>query len=123
VSSAKLKCIYQLPQQKRNDLRHLKMALEYVPCFISEAVLEGEVRAVLDMIARIKRLSLSQEAANCYFDHNLEIAHSIPIESISKSRNPKLRRFLEREWPIMGGQISRKREKEWLKRTKSNKAG
>ena len=113
---SKLKCIYELPQKKRNDLRHLKMALEYVPCYIADAVFEGDDKSALKMIKRIKRLCLSPEAVRCFFDHNIEIERSIPIEEISKSVIRKLQSFFQTEWPLMKTQISRRREKEQIKR-------
>jgi hypothetical protein len=121
---SKLACVHEPCRSKnRNDLRHLRMACEYVPYFIEDAVLENDARSVLRMIARIKRLCLSVRGTLSYFDHNVEIERTIPIEQIAKSSNGRLQKFLKTEWPLMQEQISRKREKEWHRRSGPKTAG
>ena len=108
---SKLRCIYALDQRGRNDLRHLRMAIKYLRCFIEDGVFEGDSKSVLGMIKQVKRICLSTEGVRCCHDYNLKIENSLPIGSISKSREPKLRRFIESEWPVMKNQILNRRRR------------
>jgi hypothetical protein len=53
----KLGLVCRMDQSGRQDLRHLKMALYFVPLFITDALLNGGTEASLGMCQRILKLA------------------------------------------------------------------
>ncbi len=75
----KLGLACRMDQSGRQDLRHLKMALYFVPLFITDALLNGGTDASLGMCQHILKLAKSSRLGlQCYRKHGVRIERAIP---------------------------------------------
>ena len=85
------------PEQiDRQDKKHLKMALLFVPEFIMERASENE-RDALKMCQHIMDLAFSQNGLCCYRDHGIKIKPAIRSDRIATRDFKRLQNFLDKE--------------------------
>jgi hypothetical protein len=85
-------------QRGKQDLKHLRMALRFVPAFIEERLQEGvPARPLIEMCQRILEVAESRDGMACYLKRGLRVEVAIPTESLANSGDSKLLRFVDRE--------------------------
>jgi hypothetical protein len=96
---AKLDSLYGLDQSGRQDLKHLKMSLLYVPEFILEKAREGEIKATLRMCQHLLKLAGGQIGLKLHREKGIAINQTIPAAKLAEVRDPKIERFLNIQLP------------------------
>jgi hypothetical protein len=98
-----------LPQEERQDEKHLKLAILFVSAFLRDLVAQGEVRSIFNMIEEIYRVAGTNEALRVFERHALEIEKSIPWEDLKSSKHPSIRTLIKQRLPQLTKTLSRKR--------------
>jgi hypothetical protein len=99
-----------LPQEERQDEKHLKLALLFVSAFLRDLVAQGEVRSVLNMIEEIYRVAGTSEAVSVFDRHALAIESSIPWEDFKSSQQPAIRALVQKRLPQLTKILFQKRD-------------
>jgi hypothetical protein len=108
----KLGLVCRMDQSERQDLRHLKMALYFVPLFITDALLDGGTDAVLDMCQHILKLAKSSRLGlQCYRKHGVRIERAIPGHVLAENATGKLEKFVMKQLPRELMTLEKLREK------------
>jgi hypothetical protein len=98
-----------LPQEERQDEKHLKLAILFVRAFLRDLLEQGEVRSVLNMIEEIYRVAGTSEALRVFERHALEIENSIPWEDLKSSQKAAVRTLVQKRLPQLTKTLSQKR--------------
>ena len=98
-----------LPQEERQDEKHLKLAILFVAAFLRELLVHDEIRSVLNMIEEIYRVAGTNEALRVFERHALEIEKSVPWEDLKSSQHPSIRTLIKQRLPQLTKTLSRKR--------------
>jgi len=111
---AKTENAVHLPQQDRQDVKHLHMMVLCVRGFIREqivAVSNGDLtaRGCLDSLERIIQIASTRTASSVTRMYGIRWLDSIPIPDLLASRSTKLRNFVEKRLPRWREQLGRKK--------------
>lgn len=109
----KLRNLYTLPQEKRQDLKHLRMSCLCVHAWMEQTLLrEGaqSARPLLRAAARLIDLAERDAGLSAWYFHGVIIEQAIAIDAFSQSENPKLAHFLELNWPQLIARLNQRRE-------------
>jgi len=98
-----------LPQQERQDEKHLTLAILFVRAFLRDLLAQGEVRSVLNMIEEIYRVARTNEALRVFERHALEIEKCIPWEDMKSSPKAAVRALIQKRLPQLTKTLSHKR--------------
>ena len=107
----KLKSLMGLPQQGRQDLKHLQMSILIAREFIAEIVQDGSVRLGLNLIERLARNSISDAGLQAWYQHGIDTIDAIPLNIIEETKDSKLRKFIEVRYPQMVTEVQEKRKR------------
>lgn len=105
----KLKCLRGLPQQGRQDLKHVKMSLICVGELLKDFCQRQEPRSGLKLIERVLKDALTEDGLSAWYHHQVEIESAIPLDVLSKLTDDKWQKFCEIRLPKAIEQISVKR--------------
>jgi hypothetical protein len=75
-----------LPQEERQDEKHLRLAILFVRAFLRDLVAQGEIRSILNMIEEIYRVAGTNEALRVFEHHALKIETGIPWKDLKSSQ-------------------------------------
>ncbi len=106
----KLKAAIGLPQEGRQDLKHLRMSLLFVKEYIKDTIL-GDVRQGLKLIERIALNIWSDAGLSVWYRYGIEINLAIPTEVEINSVDPKWNTFQEIRLPQIKKETIKKRDK------------
>jgi hypothetical protein len=98
-----------LPQEERQDEKHLKLAILFVRAFLRDLVAQGEVRSVLNMIEEIYRVAGTNEALRVFKRHSAEIEKSVPWEELKSCPHPPIRTLIKQRLPQLTKILGQKR--------------
>ena len=95
---AKLHNLTELPQEGRNDARHLKILRLCIPLFLGAQLLSADktdaaAKQSLRAIQRILKLSVSRVARRMPAELQFDWKELIPIERLNKVRNGRIKNF------------------------------
>jgi hypothetical protein len=99
-------------QRGRQDIRHLLMALQFVPSFIAERVTDSDSSEVLKMSQRVIDIAEGRHGMMCYMKRRLRMEDAIPTEALAKSQSRKLINFANQEYPRRLKALELRRERE-----------
>ena len=108
---SKLKSLVGLPQQGRQDLKHLKIALLCCQEFLRDICPQESARSALKLIERLVRNSLSDAGLQVWLNYGIEIDSAIPLDLISSLPEKKWTNFCHIRLPQIKELINRKRLK------------
>jgi hypothetical protein len=106
----KLKAAIGLPQEGRQDLKHLRMSLLFVKEYIKDTI-ERDVRQGLKLIERVAFNIWSDAGLNLWHRYGVEINSAIPNSVEIKTENPKWGKFVEIRLPQIQQETLKKRQK------------
>ena len=113
----KLKSLRGLPQQGRQDKKHLEMTILCVKEFLKDfcqlptAEIQEQLRAGLKLVERVLDSALREDGLSAWYRHGINIESAIPIDSLGELNNEKWQRFSEQRFPQLLEQITSKRNR------------
>jgi hypothetical protein len=105
----KLAASIGLSQEDRQDVKHLRMCMEFVPLFIADRIKDSAPREVLRMCQHILKLAQSTHGRSAFKRFGIEIEKAIPIFHLRRSRVPCLTRFCSEQLPRAVSTIQKRR--------------
>lgn len=106
----KLKSLRGLPQQGRQDLRHVEMATLCVQEFLKDFCHQEQPRAGLKLVERVLDNALREDGLSAWYRHGIHVESAIPLDTITTLPDGKWHSFCERRLPQVMEQISAKRQ-------------
>jgi hypothetical protein len=106
----KLKAAIGLPQEGRQDLKHLQMSLLFVKEYIKDTILV-DVRQGLKLIERIAFNIWSDAGLSLWYRYGIEINSAIPTGAEINTLDPKWNTFQAIRLPQIERETIKKREK------------
>ena len=100
--ACKLELVASVPQQKRQDVAHLKILVPCVRAFLNEflqRVERGEIpaRHWLGAANQVLKLTTDHRARKIASKHQINWPEILPLTAITKSQDEKIRRFQEQQ--------------------------
>jgi hypothetical protein len=100
--ACKLELVASVPQQKRQDVAHLKILVPCVRAFLNEflqRVERGEIpaRHWLGAAKQVLKLTTDHRARKIADKHQINWPEILPLTAIAKSQDEKIRRFREQQ--------------------------
>lgn len=108
---SKLKSVVGLPQQGRQDLKHLKISLLFCREFIREICLKEPPRMGLKLIEQLFNYVLSDAGLQVWLEHEIRIELAIPLKAIEYLTGEKWQNFRNIRLPQIQSEINSKRAK------------
>jgi len=99
----------QIPQEGRQDLKHLKLSILIVHAFLTERL--SEVRPLLNNIENIFELARNELGLRVYHRHGLAIEKALPLEAIAAQSDERLQKFAEVRLPQLVAQLKETRQR------------
>ena len=107
----KLRSAVGLPQQGRQDLKHLRISLCCVRGYLKEYLPNASERAGLKVVERVMSNATRDDGLNVWLNYGIEIETSIPKETLRELRSDKWQRFREIRLPQLEATIAKKRDR------------
>jgi len=100
--ACKLELVASVPQQKRQDVAHLKILVPCVRAFLNEfmqRVEHGEIpaRHWLGAANQVLKLTTDHRARKIASKHQINWPEILPLTAIAKSQHEKIKRFQEQQ--------------------------
>ena len=100
--ACKLELVASVPQQKRQDVAHLKILVPCVRAFLNEflqRVEHGEIpaRHWLGAANQVLKLTTDHRARKIASKHQINWPEILPLTAIAKSQDEKIKRFQEQQ--------------------------
>jgi hypothetical protein len=105
----KTAALAQLPQEGRQDLKHLRLSILIVHAYILERL--GEVRPLLNIIERIYALALNELGLRVWQRHGVEIEKALPLEALGAQSDERLQKFTTVRLPQLLAQLQDTRQR------------
>jgi len=90
----KMDSLLRFDQEDRQDEKHLRMSLEFVPQFIAERLFEGHCAAVLSMCQHVLELSKSKSGKRIRQIHKINVIDAIPTAALCAHDDSKIKNFV-----------------------------
>ncbi len=100
--ASKLELVATVPQEKRQDVAHLKILLPCVRAFLNEFLQQVEraeipARHWLGAVNRVLKLTTNNRARKIAVKHGISWPDILPRTAIARCENDKIRRFREQQ--------------------------
>lgn len=100
--ACKLELAATVPQEKRQDVTHLKILLPCVRAFLTELLQQVEQRQLpardwLKVANQVLKLTASHRAQKIAGQHQVDWSRILPLTAIAQSKEEKIRRFQEQQ--------------------------
>jgi hypothetical protein len=105
----KLKCLKGLPQQNRQDLKHVKMSLLCLRQLMSDLGKKGEISPFLRLAERILNNAINETGLHAWYHHNIVIESAIPVEPSQILSDERWQKFIDLRLPNALQQLTSKR--------------
>lgn len=101
---AKLHNAVYLPQQNRQDVKHVRIMVLCVRAYLREQLAEVErgrlgARNFLDSLELVLQIAGSRRAATAARKYGIKWTDVLPLKELAESRHAKLRNFSEKRLP------------------------
>jgi hypothetical protein len=106
----KLKCLRHLPQQGRQDLKHVKIAMLCVKEFLKDLCSESEPRIGLKLVERVLANATREDGLSAWYRHQIHVESAVPLETLAQFTDEKWRSFNDLRVPQVTEQIAAKRQ-------------
>lgn len=107
----KLRCLRGLPQQGRQDLKHVKILLLCIHVFLSQICQQFGPRSGLKLLERVMGSTLREDGLSAWFLHQVSVENAIPLETLKGLDDEKWQRFHEQRWPQFLTRLNEKRQR------------
>jgi hypothetical protein len=102
VLACKLELVASVPQEKRQDVPHLKILMPCVRAFLNEFLQQVErneipARHWLGAANQVLKLTTNHRARKIAIKHQIDWPEILPLAAIAKTQNEKIRRFREQQ--------------------------
>jgi hypothetical protein len=105
----KLKCLRGLPQDTRQDAKHLQLAVLSLQAFLTQQLETQSPRSLLTLIERIVDNTWTDAGLNAWYRYGIEVEKSIPIENIQRLNEPQWESFRTIRWIQIGERLRTRR--------------
>jgi hypothetical protein len=100
--ACKLELVASVPQEKRQDVPHLKILMPCVRAFLNEFLQQVErneipARHWLGAANQVLKLTTNHRARKIAIKHQIDWPEILPLAAIAKTQNEKIRRFREQQ--------------------------
>jgi len=100
--ACKLELVASVPQEKRQDVPHLKILMPCVRAFLNEFLQQVErneipARHWLGAANQVLKLTTNHRARKIAIKHQIDWPEILPLPAIAKTQNEKIRRFREQQ--------------------------
>ncbi|MBR8835037.1 MAG: hypothetical protein DSM106950_13640 [Stigonema ocellatum SAG 48.90 = DSM 106950] len=106
----KLKCLRGLPQQGRQDIKHVKMSILCLNELIKDLSTDQEARSILKLVERVLESALREDGLSAWYRHQILLESAIPFDTLCEINNEKYQRFCQIRLPQVIEHISVKRQ-------------
>ncbi len=110
ILEGKLKSLVGLPQNGRQDEKHLKMCLLITRQYLTD-LCTRDSRKALKLIERLYRTAKSDSGLQVWEQNQIDISSSVPVVAIKNLKDPKLNKFQETRRTQLVEDLTAKREK------------
>ncbi|MDZ4878096.1 MAG: hypothetical protein CLLPBCKN_007531 [Chroococcidiopsis cubana SAG 39.79] len=107
----KLKSLRGLPQQGRQDKKHVEMAILCVKEFVKDLCNQEQPRTGLKLVERMLDSALKEDGLNAWYRHGIQVESAIPIEELRQLNDEKWQKFYNIILPKVLEQIHVKRNR------------
>lgn len=105
----KLKCLKGLPQQGRQDLKHVRMTLLCLSQLMKDLSGQDEIRPFLKLAERILTNTLNETGLHVWYYHHIFVESAITVNSSQPLTDERLQKFMNLRLPNALQQIEAKR--------------
>jgi hypothetical protein len=100
--ACKLELVASVPQEKRQDVPHLKILMPCIRAFLNEFLQQVErneipARHWLGAANQVLKLTTNHRARKIAIKHQIDWPEILPLAAIAKTQNEKIRRFREQQ--------------------------
>ena len=106
-----LKALSGLPQNGRQDKKHLALSTLFVRCYLQEQCSDLEPRIGLKQVERVLGSCLREDGLKAWLRHKIDLASAIPWQHLKGLQADPWQRFREIRQPQLKAQIISKRER------------
>lgn len=89
----KLACLFGLPQEGRQDLKHTRLCVKVLDAFLKEHVPILPDRVVLGVVEYVFKMAGEKNGLSAWLQHGIEIEQGIPLDMLEASEIEKIQRF------------------------------
>ncbi|PSF26709.1 hypothetical protein C7H19_25105 [Aphanothece hegewaldii CCALA 016] len=107
----KLKCLQSLPQQGRQDLKHVKMSILCLHQFLLDLAQQQALRPFLKLTERLMTNALNEIGLSVWYHHSIYLEKAIPLNCELLIAEPKGQQFYSVRWPQLKKQLESKRSR------------
>jgi hypothetical protein len=107
----KLRCLRGLPQQGRQDLKHVQILIWCVREFLYDLAVTLPERIGLKLVERILASALTEDGLSAWYRHDICIESAIPLETLRQLNQEKWQKFCLIRLPQVLEQIDAKRNR------------
>ena len=107
----KLRCLRGLPQQGRQDLKHVQISTLVVREILKDICQDSDPRIGLKMLERVFGDISREDGLNAWYKHKVYLENAIPFENIDKLKSQKWHTFKNTRLPQIIKLIQEKRKK------------
>jgi len=107
----KLSCLRGLPQEGRQDLKHVVMSILCVKELLTDLIRKDDPRSGLKLVERVLASALREDGLNAWYHHKICIEEAIPLDTLRGLTDEKWQRFCEIRFPQVMTQVNAKRNR------------
>jgi hypothetical protein len=108
---SKLECLFGLPQEGRQDLKHTHLCVKVLDAFLRENCQVIPDRVLLDIIERVFKVAAKENGLRAWRQYGIEIEQGIPLNMLETSELEKIQRFNEIRKPQLIEHLKLKRQR------------
>jgi hypothetical protein len=116
----KLACLFGLPQEGRQDLKHTRLCVKVLDAFLRENLPFFPDRVQLGIIEHVFKVAVEKNGLSAWLQHGIEIEQGIPLDMLEASEVEKIQRFNKIRKPQLIEHLHSKRKEH---RAKMEKCG
>lgn len=107
----KLSCLKDLPQDGRQDLKHVQMSVLILQTLLKESFKQSDPRPTLKLIERVMGGATREAGLRAWYRHGVFAEITLPLQSIKISQNEKWKNFRQTRVPQMLDNLKEKRQR------------
>jgi hypothetical protein len=107
---SKLECLFGLPQEVRQDLKHTHLCVKVLDAFLRENCQILPDRVLLGIIERVFKVAMKENGLRAWRQYGIEIEQGIPLDMLETSGFKKIQRFNEIRKPQLIEYLQLKRQ-------------
>jgi hypothetical protein len=106
----KLACLFGLPQEGRQDLKHTRLCVKVLNAFLKEHLPVLPDKVVLGVVEHVFKMAVEKNGLSAWLQHGIEIEQGIPLDVLEVSEVEKIQRFNKIRKPQLIEHLQSKRQ-------------